>query len=178
MSHPVLTSGYAHSKDGCFPIDQLDFAMWSVPKKRGKRDPPGHPVARSFPLEGCFYLYLLSPFPPLPQSGKKIFPTVPVPLLPYNFSPFLFAPRKFKAENDNPLPVARISCSEPRESSCRHLCFRPFPPHSTVLFFSHRCIKYAVSRIFKLRPTLCSRCFSTETNFYWKKRENAILPNI
>lgn len=58
VSHPALTVGYAHSEDGCLPIDQLEPARQLVPKKRGLTHPPSdHPVRNV--TEEWFYLFLL-----------------------------------------------------------------------------------------------------------------------
>lgn len=109
MSHPVLTSGYAHLKDGCFPINQLDFTIWPPPKKRGKCDPPGHPAARRPRWRDAFIYVSFFPSPPFPWHEQKIIPTVAAdPSAPLQFLP-IFALRKSKAENDNALPVAFIS---------------------------------------------------------------------
>lgn len=90
-SYPFLSTW--KKKKIWFSFDQLDFAMWPVSKKRGKRDPPGHPVARGLRARGM--LLFMSPFslPPLPfqYREKNFFPTAcaapsaPLRSLPLSF---------------------------------------------------------------------------------------------
>ena len=67
---------------------------------------------------------------------KSVLPSAaPTPQRSYNFSPILFAPRKFNAENDNPLPVARISHSQLSPSPvCKHLA-RDYLSHQIPTLF-------------------------------------------
>lgn len=66
VSHPALTNGYAHPKDGRLPIDQLDSARWLVPKKRGLTHPPFDHPARNVMPRSFIYFSFFPNFIPLP----------------------------------------------------------------------------------------------------------------
>lgn len=120
VSHPVLTSGYAHSKDGCFSIDQLDFAMWPVSKKRGKRDPPGHPVARGLRQRDAFIYVSFLPSPPFQYREKNFFPTAyAAPSAPLQSLPLFF----LRHENSSRKMIIRFRQRASCEPNLQNLLF-------------------------------------------------------
>lgn len=131
VSHPALTSGYAHPKDGRLPIDQLDPAWWLVPKKRGLTHPPFDHPTRDV-AEEWFYLFLLFPkLHPLPHRPAALTsPLLSSPLLSARSSA-----RRPNREKNFPAPAGTFHpCANPLFPS---LLFPPFIL-ALCLFFSRK----------------------------------------
>lgn len=110
--------GYAQSKDGCLPIDQLEPTQQLMPKKRGLTHPPSDHPARNV-TEEWFYLFLLFSLnfnPSIPSS----------PLIHLLLSGFCSATQRPNHEKIFPGPRYVLPLRVP---SLRLSFFLPLAPH-------------------------------------------------